>query len=252
MIPKIIHLCWFNDDPSVRIPKKCIERIHSMLPDYSVMIWDEAIFDINSLDWTREAYHEKKYAFVSDYVRFYALYKYGGIYLDTDVEIVKSFDDLLNYKFFWGFEYTGCIESAVVGASPRLTWIKKCMKWYETHGFLNLYQKKKVPIAPLIIRDSFESVYSCRTIDDNLVHDVYGGVIFPHVYFSPKNGFRGTIITTEDTYTIHNYNSSWIDKNLFTEAKKKIHIFVIFLFGKKLYNAVTYYILKILYKNSFN
>lgn len=96
MIPKIIHYCWLSGDMYPDKIKKCINSWKKIMPDYEIMIWDLSRFDINSIVWTKQAYEKKKYAFASDYIRFYALYNYGGIYLDSDVEILRSFNDFLN------------------------------------------------------------------------------------------------------------------------------------------------------------
>ncbi len=248
MIPKIIHLCWLSGEDYPDKIKKCIESWHKYLPDYEIVLWDKSRFDINSIRWTREAYAEGKYAFAADYIRYYALYNYGGIYLDSDVEVKKCFDDLLNYRFFWGFEYTGCPEAAIIGAEPKQKWLKKCMEWYEKHSFDELYDKKMIPIAPLVMRMAFEKTFRCRTIDDNRIHKAYGGIILPYEYFSPKNVFDGKIHDSEKKYTIHHFSSSWIDNVEIALLKNKVHVFVMKYFGKRFYNAVTYYILGFMYK----
>ena len=106
MITKILHLCWLSGDPYSTEVQKCLDSWKEKLPDYTVMLWDLSKVDVNVCNWTKQAFEKKKYAYVADYVRFYALYNYGGIYLDSDVEVLKSFDDLLNQDFFFGFEYT--------------------------------------------------------------------------------------------------------------------------------------------------
>ena len=105
-IPKTIHYCWFGRGEKPEIVKKCIDTWKDKLSDYEIIEWNEDNFDINQNDYVKEAYKAKKFAFVSDYVRVYALYNYGGIYLDTDVEVFKSFDDVLDNESFWGFEQT--------------------------------------------------------------------------------------------------------------------------------------------------
>lgn len=102
MIPKILHYCWFGGKPMPKLEKRCMESWQRMLPEYKIMRWDETTFDVYSHPFTAAAYKAKKYAFVADYVRLYALQQYGGIYLDTDIEIVKPFDNLLHYSAFGG------------------------------------------------------------------------------------------------------------------------------------------------------
>ena len=104
MIPKIIHLCWLSGDPYPPKIAKCLKTWEKFLPDYEVVLWDTQRFDLNSSLWVKQAFEKKKYAFAADYIRFYALFHIGGIYLDSDVEVLKSFDDLLDLPYFIGAE----------------------------------------------------------------------------------------------------------------------------------------------------
>ena len=104
MIPKIIHLCWLSGDPYPKKIQYCIDSWKKYLPDYEIMLWDTKRFDVNSLLWTKQAFEAGKYAFAADYIRLYAVYNYGGIYFDSDVEVIKSFDELLNLPYFVGAE----------------------------------------------------------------------------------------------------------------------------------------------------
>ena len=104
MIPKIIHYCWFGHGEMPDLAQKCIASWHKYMPDWDFKLWNEDVFDVSIVPYTKEAYEAKKFAFVSDYVRLWALFKEGGLYLDTDVEVFKSFDDLLKYNAFAGFE----------------------------------------------------------------------------------------------------------------------------------------------------
>ena len=129
MIPKIIHLCWLSGNEYPPLIKKCVESICSKLPDYEIKIWTKENFDIDSVLWVKQAFEAKKYAFAADYIRFWSLYNYGGIYLDSDVEVLKSFDDFLGCRSFTGFEYLNIPEAAVVGAEKGTEWIKNCLDW---------------------------------------------------------------------------------------------------------------------------
>lgn len=102
MIPKIVHYCWLSEEPFPKIVKKCIETWHKILPDYDFMLWDLNRFPLDKCKWVKQAYQAKKYAFAADYIRLYALYHYGGIYLDTDVQVLKSYNDLLDLPYFIG------------------------------------------------------------------------------------------------------------------------------------------------------
>lgn len=119
MIPKIIHYCWMSGDSYPSNIQKCINSWHKYLPDYEIWLWDSNRFDIESSMWVKEAYEMKKYAFCADYIRLYALYNYGGIYLDSDVEVLKSYNELLDLPYFMGLESKGIIEAATIGAEKN-------------------------------------------------------------------------------------------------------------------------------------
>lgn len=129
--------------------------------------------------WIRSAFENKQYAFVSDYVRFFALYNYGGIYLDSDIEIIKSFDDLLNNKFFFCYEYEGLPEAAVIGAEKGLDWIKICLDWYNEHFFENTDGSFNKIVAPLITQAGFEKGNKVKLLDDGNIKTINEGSIFP-------------------------------------------------------------------------
>ena len=138
MIPKTIHYCWFGRQPFPPLLTKCLESWIQHLPEYELVLWNEDRFDISQSNlFVQQAYKSGKYAFVSDYVRMYALYHHGGIYLDTDVEVVKSFDDLLDYDVFFGFENQKMIASGLgCGAKPKHWFIQAIMNEYEQIEFI--------------------------------------------------------------------------------------------------------------------
>jgi Mannosyltransferase OCH1 and related enzymes len=135
MIPKIIHYCWLSGDPYPPIIRECLETWKECLGDYEIWLWDRERFDIASTAWTKEAFECKKYAFAADYIRLYALYNYGGIYLDSDVTVYKSFDDLLDRPYFIGEDYLHCFEPAIIGAEKGCEWIKTVLDYYENRHF---------------------------------------------------------------------------------------------------------------------
>ena len=137
MIPKIFHLCWLSGDPYPKKIDYCIDSWKKYNPDYEVMLWDTNRFDVNSTPWTRQAFQVKKYAFVADYIRLYAVYNYGGIYLDSDVEVLKSFDDVLHLPYFAGIESRpDSMELAAFGAEKGTGWLKLMMDYYENRNFI--------------------------------------------------------------------------------------------------------------------
>ncbi len=113
MIPKVIHYCWFGGGEKSRLMKKCIKSWKKYCPDYEIIEWNEDNFDVNGIEFTKGAYNAKKWAFVTDYARLDIIYKHGGIYLDTDVELLKPLDELLKYKGFFGFEEMGMVNTGV-------------------------------------------------------------------------------------------------------------------------------------------
>ncbi len=164
MIPKKIHYCWLSDDPFPRKIRKCMDTWHKMLPDYEIKVWNTRNFDIGSVPFVKEAYEQRKWAFAADYIRMYALYHEGGIYLDSDVKILKRLDPLLDHKFMSSMEYhptqiekdgsmemidaaghrikegfvSGIqIQAAVMGAEPGNQFVADVLKWYENHNFIN-------------------------------------------------------------------------------------------------------------------
>ena len=135
-IPRIIHYCWFGKGEKPKIVLKCIESWKKHLHDYEIKEWNEENFDINCNTYVSEAYKMRKYAFVSDYVRVYALFNYGGIYLDTDVEVFKPFDDLLSHETFWGFEQENYIATSTIGSMKGNNLIKIFLDKYTIKGFI--------------------------------------------------------------------------------------------------------------------
>lgn len=215
MIPKIIHFCWLSGDPYPAKIKKCIDSWKKYLPDYQIWLWDAHRFDVNSSIWVKEAFENKKYAFAADYIRFYALYYYGGIYLDSDVEVIKSYDDLLQLPYFLGYEYSGCIEAATMGAEKGNVIFKKMLDYYENRHFIKENGEQDIIIVPKIFMDIiYQSNISCITIrnisefqrNNNKLY------VFTNDYFSPivTKGYRYTLKCTSNTYSIHHFVSAWV------------------------------------------
>ena len=166
MIPKIIHYCWLSGDPYPEKIKYCIDSWKKFLPDYEFMLWDLNRFDINSSIQVKEAFEVKKYAFAADYIRLYALYTYGGIYLDTDVEVLRSFDSLLDLKYFIGKENTPHgIEAAILGAEKGTIWIKTCLAHYQNRHFNLGLGKFDTEVLPSIILNILSKEYEIIDIN---------------------------------------------------------------------------------------
>ena len=207
-IAKIVHYCWFGDKQKSEFINKCISSWNNILEDYEIIEWNESNFNININNYVREAYEQKKYAFVSDYVRVYALYNYGGIYLDTDVEVFKKFDDLLENDSFWGFEEKDYIATSTIGAKKGNKLIKEFLDSYENRSFLNedgsIDTLTNVTIVSEIISNLGIKLDGTFQKIDNLA------VIYPQEYFSPYDYINCYSKKTNNTYTMHHFYKSWV------------------------------------------
>ena len=239
-IPKIIHFCWLSGEPYPEKIQMCIDSWKKYLPDWEIRLWDTKRFDVNSTLWTKQAFEKKKYAFVADYVRFYALYNYGGVYLDSDVEVLKSFNDLLEYDCFIGYEYSGMPEAAVVGCTHRMEWVKNALSWYEANSFLKSDGHENRIVAPVIFKCSYEKKYGNKLLNKNRIEIHDKKIIFPDDYFSPKNGYSGKIKATKNTYTIHHFSAAWKKQSLKNKANKFFHLWIMRLLGKRLFCLIMY------------
>ncbi|MBO8485018.1 MAG: glycosyl transferase [Bacteroidetes bacterium] len=210
MIPKIIHYCWFGRKQKNELAVKCIASWKEILPDYTLMEWNETNFDYKKLKFTKQAYHIGKYAFVADVARLYALANFGGIYLDTDVEVLKSFDELLYLPAFIGYEHS-CptreeIGTAVIGAGKGNSIITEFLNYYDRQVFiLDNGEYNTTPNVAIITK-----LLSQKGISLNNQYYNYNNTlsIFPVDYFSPKN-YTGATLITDRTFCIHHFSASW-------------------------------------------
>ena len=232
MIPKIIHYCWFGRGPLPELAQKCIASWKKYLPDYEIKEWNEDNFDVNIIPYTAEAYKAKKYAFVSDYARFWILHQYGGIYFDTDVEVIRPLDDIIERGNFMGFETDpksqlkeDASEASVnpglgMGVAPGLGLIKKMLDFYEGRHFEfipgGIGQLTIVHIATEVLRKAgLKQQQGIQQVDDMW--------IYPAEYFCPINLKTGRIHVRPNTRTIHHYAGTWQDKHFsFKEWIKKV------------------------------
>lgn len=229
MIPKIIHYCWFGRGPLPELAQKCIASWKKYLPDYEIKEWNEDNFDVNIIPYTAEAYKAKKYAFVSDYARFWILYQYGGIYFDTDVEVIRPIDDIISRGNFMGCETDaskdGSDAASVapglgMGVNPGLGIIKKMLDFYEGRHFEfipgGIGQLTIVHITTeVLLKAGLKLQQGIQQVDDMW--------IYPAEYFCPINLKTGRIHVRPNTRTIHHYAGTWQDKHFsFKEWIKKV------------------------------
>lgn len=221
MIPKIIHYCWLSNEPFPAKIEACLSSWREHLPDYEFMLWDTNRFDINKELWTKQAFETKKYAFASDYIRLYALYHYGGIYLDCDVEVLKCFNDLLHRQYFIGMEEAKCIEAAVIGSEKGAKWIKDCLSYYKKRPFIKSDGSLDIEIIPYILEKGISKTRTIKELSkqeilklDSLIKDNKTFYVYPYQYFSSKNRDTYNIEDTQDSYSIHHFTNMWIPKRL--------------------------------------
>ena len=249
MIPKIIHYCWFGGKQLPELAQHCIASWRKFLPDYEIWEWTEEgnsltpnpspkgegsenrlfdrrmVFDVNIIPYTAEAYRQKKYAFVSDYARFWIMYKYGGIYFDTDVEVIRPMDDIIARGNFMGFEVDPdgentpgkyapryCFDVALglgFGMSKGHSFMKKMMEYYARLEFKGAVMDPwfKTIVAyttEKLMEEGLQNIKGIQQVDDIIV--------YPHGFFAPINVISGKLHVTKNTYTIHWYMGSWDDK----------------------------------------
>ena len=253
MIPKIIHYCWFGGNPLPELAQKCIASWRKYLPDYEIWQWGENEnvnfnglreapehplerkngnwfcdkvmgFDVEMIPYTAEAYRQKKYAFVSDYARFWILYKYGGIYFDTDVEVIRPLDEIIAQGNFMGFETDPDGENSPGKYAPRYcysvalglgfgmekehSFMKRMLEKYATMEF-------ELPLSPwgkTIVAYTTEELCKLGLKNVQGIQEVQGIKVYPHEYFAPIDVISGKLHITKNTYTIHRYMGSWVDK----------------------------------------
>lgn len=218
-IPKTIHYCWFGHGKLPELAIKCIESWKKKLPDYKIIEWNEDNFDVNCNEYVKEAYNSKKYAFVSDYVRLYALYNEGGIYMDTDVEVLKSLDPFLNHKAFSGFENNNSIPTGIMASVAKNKWIKILLDEYSDIHFIKKDGTLDTTTNVTRITNKTKDNYKIK-LNDTL-QDLGDVVFYPHEYFCPKDWETGIINITDKTYTIHHFNASWHSKKEKKQLAKK-------------------------------
>ena len=229
MIPKKIHYCWIGDKALPESARKCIESWKKFCPDYEIIEWNENNYDFSKNPYMKEALENKKWGFVPDYARLDIVYRYGGIYLDTDVEIIKSFDSLLNNKGFAGFELADHIALGLgFGAEPGNKIIKDLLESYKELHFLKQDGSLNLTPSPEINNKVFVKHGLIGNNRKQILDNCF--TIYPTDYFCPKSFFDGITRVTPNTYSIHHYDSSWFTekeqeekKNAWKYAQEKLN-----------------------------
>ena len=220
MIPKIIHYCWFGGNTLPELAIKCIESWKKFCPDYEIVRWDETNFDIQCMPYVNEAYKAKKWAFVSDYARLKVVYDNGGIYLDTDVELIKPLDQLLDDECFFCSETDGYVNTGLgFGAEKGNSVIKLLLQEYsnrhfeKARGIYDLTPCPAINSAPLI-RMGYK-------FSDSQIWRTDEVAVYPPEYFCPLDYLTNEMKITENTVSIHLFSALWVSEQAI-EIKKML------------------------------
>lgn len=219
MIPKKIHYCWFGRGEKPKLAQKCISSWKKYMPNYEIIEWNENSFDINTNAYTKMCYEQKKYAFLTDYLRLIIINKQGGIYFDTDVEVIKSFDSLLECGAFFGFETDQYVNTGEgFGAEPGNAIVQQMIKEYNylldgQHGVVG---------CPHLNTDA---LLKFGLVQNGKKQRIADAVVYSADYFNPYDDPTGILTKTENTYSIHWYGKSWMDKKTVLRSKlmKPLH-----------------------------
>ena len=208
MIPKTIHYCWFGGKPLPTSAIKYIETWKKYLPDYEIIEWNESNFDLDKYPFAREALENNKYAFITDVCRLYVLKEYGGIYMDTDVEVLKPLDIFLEKAAFSGFENDDFVPTGIMASEKGGTWVTELLKYYDNRSFVKEDGELDTQSNTFIITQIMKEK---GFIMNNTFQEIKEYVSFyPNDYFCPKSYKTGSIDLTENSYCIHHFAKSWI------------------------------------------
>lgn len=232
---KTIHYCWFGGYPKSQTIEKCIESWKRFFPDWQIKEWNESNFDVNCNLYVQQAYAAKKWAFVSDYCRFWVLEKYGGLYFDTDVEVIRPFDSLLENDAFAGFETNRYIAPGLVlyVKSSNNMIIKETREYYDNAAFLDEHGDRiRINVCRI-----FTGILENHGFVPNGEQQTCDGMtLYPKEYFCPFDDATGLLHKTGNTYTIHWYDKSWMSKSRI--LRNKISRIAHRVFGVEFINGV--------------
>lgn len=229
MIPKVIHYCWFGGKSLPKSAERCIDSWKKYLPDFEIKRWDESNFDVNRIPYTKEAYSVGKYAFVSDYARLWVIYNYGGLYFDTDVEVIRPLNDIVMNGAFFGVEFKDVSKITVnpglgYGAPAGSTALKHLMNRYERLHFINEFGEI---CYKNIVEITTEYLIVNGLQNTNRIQCCSGFTIYPVDFFCPISYETKVMCITNNTHTIHHFAESWVPKS--TRVKNAIGR----IFGKR-------------------
>lgn len=208
MIPKVIHYCWFGRGKKSAKFQKCLDSWNKFLPEYKLKEWNEDNFDVNSVPYVKEAYECRKWAHVTDYVRVFALYNEGGVYMDCDVEVLKPLDRFLGDVAFTGYEPVGHPLTGIMASEKGGKWVHDLLIDYDGRHFVdedgNPDLTQNTTYAHRVMEQAGMRLDQKEEIVTDYVH------LYPYDFFCPKVWGEKKISVTENTHTIHHYISSWL------------------------------------------
>jgi mannosyltransferase OCH1-like enzyme len=207
MIPKLIHYCWFGGNPLPEPAQKCIKSWQKYCPDYEIKEWNEKNFDFSRCIYAKEAYEAKKWAFVTDYVRLKVLTGYGGIYMDTDVEVVKPLDVFLKEKAFSGFEYQDNVSTSLMACEKNFKLFGTFLKCYDERHFLNADGTYDDTTN---VKEFTDLLLKYGLVQNGKKQTIEGLTLYPKDYFSPKSWKTREVEYTNNTYAIHHFAGTWL------------------------------------------
>lgn len=225
MIPKVIHYCWFGKNTHPPLVQKCLANWKKMLPDYELRLWDESNSPMSE-KVVKDALKKKNFAFVSDFVRLFALYQDGGIYLDTDVEIIRSFDKLREEECFVGFSQKKYATNAVMGAMPKHFYMMDMMNFMRERAHSRQSHLTSPRVTTAVLQEYGLVNYGEQTIKGIKIMPVEA--FYPYNPFDPDRPLNHFFYEDikENTYSVHHYMASW-------NKATRLQQFVKFLKGKR-------------------
>lgn len=231
MIPKKIHYCWFGGNPKSELINKCIDSWKKYAPDFEIIEWNEDNFDIHKYKYAEQAYEIKKYAFVSDVARFDVLMNEGGIYLDTDVELLKPIDEFIKNEMFMGYDQKGLVASGLImGSIKQHPILEKILEYYSANEFLLSNGRPNTTTVVTIVSDILTNLGFAL---DGEYANINGVVVYPFEYFDPFDYENNVMRISSNTHSIHHYAASW-------KSKKDMRIYKIGMAIKRIVGKESY------------
>jgi mannosyltransferase OCH1-like enzyme len=228
MIPKKIHYCWFGPNQPSALVNKCVASWKKYLPDYELFLWNEDTYDLNKYAFTKEAYEQKKYAYVTDVVRLDVLKEYGGVYLDSDVEILKPLGDLLELTAFSGFEDNEYVPTGLMASEKGGRWVSDLLTYYENIPFVKPNREFNMITNTQIIT---EFMVEKNLVLNNQTQEFKDYVkLYSSEFFCPKSHKDGRLVITANSYCIHHFAGSWLPQ------KKRLRIKIVTFMRRMLGN----------------